>query len=59
MKMSEKSEMLADLVYGMLVRIHYTFKELKPETEIQHQVDYDYVDRKLVERKKLTLYKGK
>jgi len=51
--------MLADLVYGMLVRIHYTFKELKPETELQHQVDYDYVERKLVERKKLTLYKGK
>jgi len=51
--------MLADLVYGMLVRIHYTFKELKPETELQHQVDYDYVEKKLIERKKLTLYKGK
>jgi hypothetical protein len=35
MKISEKSELLADLVYGMLVRIHYTFKELKPEAELK------------------------
>lgn len=35
MKLATKSEMLADLVYGMLVRIHYTFKELKPEAELK------------------------
>jgi len=57
--MSEKSELLADLVYGMLVRIHYTFKELKPETELQYREKYDYVDKKLVGTKTLTRYKGK
>lgn len=42
MKISEKSEMLADLVYGMLVRIHYTFKELKPEEELKPERELVY-----------------
>lgn len=42
LKISEKSELLTDLVYGMLVRIHYTFKELRPEEELKPIKDLIY-----------------